>query len=250
MQTRGFPDRRDGGSHHARGRGPAAPGRPQPARRHHHPELRGLRPRLRLRARGDRAGRPAADVCRAGERLLLHHLHERELRAPGHAAGRRAGDPEGHVPAARRWPRQGACQPVRLGHDPARGARGRRPAREGVRRAGRRVQRHELLGAAARGARRRALEHAAPGPAAPGTLRPGLSRRPRGPVRRGNRLLRIVADQVREWVPGRYHVLGTDGYGRSDSRAALRISSRSTAAGSPWPRSRRSPTRGGSTPRR
>jgi pyruvate dehydrogenase E1 component len=23
-------------------------------------------------------------------------------------------------------------------------------------------------------------------------------------------------------VPGRYHVLGTDGYGRSDSRAALR----------------------------
>ena len=25
-----------------------------------------------------------------------------------------------------------------------------------------------------------------------------------------------------QWVPGRYHVLGTDGYGRSDSRAALR----------------------------
>jgi pyruvate dehydrogenase E1 component len=31
-----------------------------------------------------------------------------------------------------------------------------------------------------------------------------------------------VADQVREWVPGRYVVLGTDGYGRSDGRAALR----------------------------
>jgi pyruvate dehydrogenase E1 component len=34
--------------------------------------------------------------------------------------------------------------------------------------------------------------------------------------------MRAVPDQVRQWVPGRYHVLGTDGYGRSDSRAALR----------------------------
>ncbi len=31
-----------------------------------------------------------------------------------------------------------------------------------------------------------------------------------------------VADQVRSWIPGRYAVLGTDGYGRSDSRRALR----------------------------
>jgi pyruvate dehydrogenase E1 component len=34
--------------------------------------------------------------------------------------------------------------------------------------------------------------------------------------------MRIVADQIRPWVPGRYVVLGTDGYGRSDCRAALR----------------------------
>jgi pyruvate dehydrogenase E1 component len=34
--------------------------------------------------------------------------------------------------------------------------------------------------------------------------------------------MRIVPDQIRQWVPGTYHVLGTDGYGRSDSRAALR----------------------------
>jgi pyruvate dehydrogenase E1 component len=34
--------------------------------------------------------------------------------------------------------------------------------------------------------------------------------------------MRIVADQIRQWVPGRYVVLGTDGYGRSDSRAELR----------------------------
>jgi pyruvate dehydrogenase E1 component len=34
--------------------------------------------------------------------------------------------------------------------------------------------------------------------------------------------LRAVADQVRQWVPGPYRVLGTDGFGRSDFRAALR----------------------------
>jgi pyruvate dehydrogenase E1 component len=43
-----------------------------------------------------------------------------------------------------------------------------------------------------------------------------------GPFVAATDYMRIVADQVREWVPGRYHVLGTDGFGRSDSRAALR----------------------------
>jgi pyruvate dehydrogenase E1 component len=34
--------------------------------------------------------------------------------------------------------------------------------------------------------------------------------------------LRAFADQIRQWVPGSYRVLGTDGYGRSDSRRHLR----------------------------
>jgi pyruvate dehydrogenase E1 component len=34
--------------------------------------------------------------------------------------------------------------------------------------------------------------------------------------------IRAFADQIRQWVPGRYSVLGTDGYGRSDVRRALR----------------------------
>ena len=34
--------------------------------------------------------------------------------------------------------------------------------------------------------------------------------------------MKTVADQIRQWVPGRYAVLGTDGFGRSDSRAELR----------------------------
>ena len=34
--------------------------------------------------------------------------------------------------------------------------------------------------------------------------------------------MRLFADQIRTWVPGRYRVLGTDGYGRSESHKALR----------------------------
>jgi pyruvate dehydrogenase E1 component len=43
-----------------------------------------------------------------------------------------------------------------------------------------------------------------------------------GPFIAATDYMRIVADQIRPWIPGRYTVLGTDGYGRSDSRAALR----------------------------
>jgi pyruvate dehydrogenase E1 component len=34
--------------------------------------------------------------------------------------------------------------------------------------------------------------------------------------------MRTVGDLIRNWVPRRYTVLGTDGFGRSDTRAALR----------------------------
>jgi pyruvate dehydrogenase E1 component len=34
--------------------------------------------------------------------------------------------------------------------------------------------------------------------------------------------IKTYADQIRQWVPGHYNVLGTDGFGRSDYRAALR----------------------------
>src|SRR5437660_6770177 len=44
----------------------------------------------------------------------------------------------------------------------------------------------------------------------------------RGPVVASTDYIRAFADQIRQWVPERYRVLGTDGFGRSDSRAALR----------------------------
>ena len=66
------------------------------------PNCRRLRPVLRLRARRHHPGRLAPHVRGAGERLLLHHRDERELRASGDAEGRRAGNPARHVPAADR----------------------------------------------------------------------------------------------------------------------------------------------------
>jgi len=43
-----------------------------------------------------------------------------------------------------------------------------------------------------------------------------------GPFIAATDYMKTVADQIRQWIPGRYAVLGTDGYGRSDSRAELR----------------------------
>jgi pyruvate dehydrogenase E1 component len=43
-----------------------------------------------------------------------------------------------------------------------------------------------------------------------------------GPMVAATDYVRTVPDQIRQWVPGRYVTLGTDGFGRSDSRAALR----------------------------
>jgi pyruvate dehydrogenase E1 component len=43
-----------------------------------------------------------------------------------------------------------------------------------------------------------------------------------GPFVAATDYIKTVPDQIRQWIPGRYAVLGTDGYGRSDSRAELR----------------------------
>jgi len=43
-----------------------------------------------------------------------------------------------------------------------------------------------------------------------------------GPVIAASDYVSALADLIREWVPGRYVTLGTDGFGRSDTRAALR----------------------------
>ncbi len=94
-----LPARRHGGPHDAERRRPAARRRPLAAVGGIDPELRELRPDLRLRSRGDHAGRPAPHGGGAGRRVLLHHGDERELRAPGDSAGRVGSDGhhQGHV---------------------------------------------------------------------------------------------------------------------------------------------------------
>jgi pyruvate dehydrogenase E1 component len=44
----------------------------------------------------------------------------------------------------------------------------------------------------------------------------------KGPVIAASDYVSALADLIREWVPGKYVTLGTDGVGRSDTRAALR----------------------------
>ena len=43
-----------------------------------------------------------------------------------------------------------------------------------------------------------------------------------GPVIAASDYMKNYANQIRKWVPQSYHVLGTDGFGRSDTRAKLR----------------------------
>ncbi|MGM0985195.1 MAG: pyruvate dehydrogenase (acetyl-transferring), homodimeric type [Pseudomonadota bacterium] len=44
----------------------------------------------------------------------------------------------------------------------------------------------------------------------------------KGPAIAATDYMKLFADQVRAWVPTNYHVLGTDGFGRSDTREKLR----------------------------
>jgi pyruvate dehydrogenase E1 component len=43
-----------------------------------------------------------------------------------------------------------------------------------------------------------------------------------GPIVAASDYMRAIPDMIRAWVPRRYVTLGTDGFGRSDTRAALR----------------------------
>ncbi len=43
-----------------------------------------------------------------------------------------------------------------------------------------------------------------------------------GPIVAVTDFMKVVPDQIARWVPGSFTVLGTDGFGRSDTRAALR----------------------------
>ena len=133
---------------------------------------------------------------------------------PAMPKGVRGGNSERHVPAADRRTRQGAREPDGRGYDPARGDCGSRDSRERLRCSRRCVQCAEFLRVAPRSTGRRALEPAAIRSAAVAALRAQCLGDRAGPFIAATDYMKIVPDQIRQWVPGRYIVLGTDGYGR------------------------------------
>ena len=117
--------------------------------------------------------------------------------------------------------REGAI--ARCGHDPERSARGRGAAREGLGHRGRRVFGDELHGAAARRAwrsRGRARQRDAKGEAH--VDRTQLLPKSGVPVVAASDYVSALADLIRPWIGDSYTTLGTDGFGRSDTRASLR----------------------------
>ncbi len=95
--------------------------------------------------------------------------------------------------------------------------------KEGLRHPDRRLVSDQLQRAATRRAGGRTLEPAASRRRSHGsaTSNECLADRP-GPYIAATDYMKIVADQIQRWIPGRFISLGTDGYGRSDARKALR----------------------------
>ena len=135
MQARGFLLGAHRRPHHAQRRGPAARGRPQPRAGADDPELRPLRPDLRLRARGDHAGRHAAACIDEQENVFYYiTLHERELRAcrrcpTGAERGHRARACTCSATRGRRAARRRACSCSAAARSCARCIAARRAAR-------------------------------------------------------------------------------------------------------------------------
>ena len=164
---------------------------------------------------------PAPDGRRAGGRLLLPDADERELPPPGDAGRGGGRNPARDVPTAVGLRLGPARTAARFRDDPARGDWQPQTAGVGFRRGRRRVERDLVHRAAARRHRGGALEHAAPDgePTRRAYVATALGD---APTVAATDYIRAYADQIRQWVPGSYRVLGTDGFGRSDYRRALR----------------------------
>ena len=142
---------------------------------------------------------------------------------PALPQGRRGGHPQGHVPAADGRRRQGARHADGLGHHPARSASPRRrssPSDFGIP--------SDIYSATSFSElRREALEierwnRLHPGETARTPYVTQALSKATGPFIAATDYMRAWPDMIRQWVPGTFTTLGTDGFGRSDGRAALR----------------------------
>jgi pyruvate dehydrogenase E1 component len=137
--------------------------------------------------------------------------------------------------AAPEGPSKGDDPVLGFGHRAQRG-RGRGAGRA-LRRGRRAVVGHELQGAARGGPRGGAVEPAAPVARAAVPLVTQLLHQTSGPITAVTDFMKAVPDQIARFVPrdAPFHVLGTDGMGRSDTARRCAASSRSTPDTSWWP---------------
>ena len=151
-----------------------------------------------------------------------NYAHPRWLEAAG-ASGRlrRRGDPARHVPRARFVARRGARAAARRRHDPARGARRGRTAGVGLRQS--RADVYSVTSFTELRREAMALERAARlgEPRAASWIEQQLPATG-APVVAATDYVSSVPDLIRPWIGDRYVALGTDGFGRCDTRAALR----------------------------
>ena len=217
------------------------------------PATRRLRPDVRLRARRDHPRRHRADAHQGRGPHLLHLDLQRELRPGAQARGRRRGDPPRHLPLRRRRRRSGGKNGSN-GGSAARSASWAR-ARSCIQVIAAQALLAEQFGVAAEVysapsfpmLRRDALQVDRWNRLHPAEKQRVPVRRDRARRRRAARSspprdwMKALPDLVRPWIEAPFVTLGTDGFGRSDTRDACAPTSRSTRRTSPRRPWRRSP---------
>ena len=144
------------------------------------------------------------------------------------AGGRERGHPEGAVQAAAvadRGARRREGAPVRQRADPAARAAGAGDPGRAVRRRRRRLERDQLQGAAPRRAGRASAGTSCTPPRSRGSATSSRCWRKEGEKDvfvAASDYMQAVPEMIARWVPGGLFPLGTDGFGRSETRAALR----------------------------
>ncbi len=227
----GLPDRRHRRAHDAARRGSSAPGRPQPRAGLDRPDGQGLRPRLRLRAGRHRRARAPPDVRRARRhlaqrrrRLLLPDRLQRELRDAGPSP--RGSAPRRSSAGLYRW--APAPEGTEAKATVVFSGTAQKAAREAQAALAERGIGVELWSATSyKALREDALEverwnrlHPLESPRT-AQVTDQLGAAP-GPIIAVTDFMKSVPDQIARFVPKRFVPLGTDGFGRSDTREALR----------------------------
>ena len=241
MRGRGFLHGSDRRSHDAAGRRTPTLRRLQPRLGRRRPELPRLRPGLRLRAGGDHPRRTAPHVRRRpGGRLLLHHPLQRDLPDAGDARRCRGRHHPRPVPVSARPRASGPTESQILASGTAMLA-----ALEAQRLL---ADDHDVAADVWSATSYKQLRDDALSVERWNRLHPtDAPRRPYvaealgdvdGPIVAVTDFVKAVPDQIARWVPQPFIPLGTDGFGLSDTRSALRRHFEVDAAphrgGLPW----------------